>query len=341
MLATTERSTRPKDLGVFVDILAPLRGHLDALDHFLARQVEAFEPEVRAHASFCLQHQGKRLRPVMVFLGGTNDSGAHREALVQGAAVVELVHLATLVHDDILDDADMRHNVETVAARHGPNVAVLLGDALFAHALHLAAQFPTPDVCRLVSKATRQVCTGEIFQTLNRGHNVTLDEYYRAIELKTAELFAVSCQVGALLGGHTPYFQDAAARFGRALGTAYQIFDDLVDYIGTQQRIGKTLGTDLAGGKFTLPLILLLERLEPRQRAFILEEVHASEEVSEAQLRRLSAWMREYEVVHAVRDAFDVQVQQARDALALFADHPAARKLNTLADAIAGYMQRL
>ncbi|MGF1448287.1 MAG: polyprenyl synthetase family protein [Opitutales bacterium] len=341
MLATTESPTRPRDANVFADVFAPARGHLDALDRYLAQQVEAFEPEVRPHASFCLQHQGKRLRPMLVFLSGWTRDGSVSKDLVQGAAVVELVHLATLVHDDILDEADVRHNAPTVAARHGPNVAVLLGDAFFAHALHLAAQFPTPEVCRLVSRATRQVCTGEIFQTLNRGARVTRADYYRAIELKTAELFAVSCQVGALLGGHAPVFQEAASDFGRALGTAYQIFDDLVDYLGSTDQIGKTLGTDLAGGKYTLPLIALLDRLEPRQRAIILDELASDAGPSEFQLRRLAGWMREYDIVRVVRDAFDHQLALAHDALAPFAGHPAAERLEHLSSAVESYMDRV
>ncbi len=341
MLATTESSTRPRDAGVFADVFAPARGHLAALDRYLTRQVEAFEPEVRPHASFCLQHQGKRLRPMLVFLSGWTRDGGVSSDIVQGAAVVELVHLATLVHDDILDEAETRHNAPTVAARHGPNVAVLLGDAFFAHALHLAAQFPTPEVCRLVSRATRQVCTGEIFQTLNRGTQVTLEDYYRAIELKTAELFAVSCQVGALLGGHAPVFQDGASNFGRALGTAYQIFDDLVDYLGTPEQIGKTLGTDLAGGKYTLPLIALLGRLEPRQRELIAAELASESGPSEFQLRRLGGWMREYDVVREVRAAFDHQLSLAHDALAPFSGHPAAERLGQLATAVESYMDRV
>ena len=184
--------------------------------------------------------------------------------------MVELVHLATLVHDDIMDEADVRRSRRTAAREFGPAAAVLLGDALFAHALHLATQFPTTEICAAVSESTRRVCAGEIVQTLRRGStNITRADYQRIVDLKTAELFRVSCFLGSRLAGSAPDFVEAASRFGRHLGIAYQIYDDLVDFFGEEVRIGKTLGTDLASGKLTLPLLTLLERL-PRDEASAL-----------------------------------------------------------------------
>jgi octaprenyl-diphosphate synthase len=190
------------------------------------------------------------------------------------AAVVELVHLATLVHDDIMDRAEVRRNRRTAAKEFGSSTAVLLGDALFAHALHLAAQFPTTEVCSAVSASTRRVVSGEIVQTLRRGTtNISLGDYHRIIDLKTAELFRVSCFLGARLAGSVPDYVDAVSRFGRHLGIAYQIYDDLADYFGLEQKIGKTLGTDLVSGKLTLPLITLVDRLEPDDRGELIAEI--------------------------------------------------------------------
>jgi octaprenyl-diphosphate synthase len=194
--------------------------------------------------------------------------------LVRVAAVVELVHLATLVHDDIMDEADIRRSRRTASRQYGPTAAVLLGDALFAHALHLATQFPTNEVCAAVSDSTRRVCAGEIVQTLRRrSTDVTRTDYQRIVDLKTAELFRVSCFLGARLAGFAPEFVEAVSRFGRHLGIAYQIFDDLVDFFGEEQRIGKTLGTDLASGKLTLPLLVLLERLPAGEAAALAGEI--------------------------------------------------------------------
>jgi octaprenyl-diphosphate synthase len=222
-------------------------------------------------AAYCLDTTGKRLRPTLVFISGWQGDDKVSDDLVRAAGVVEMVHLATLVHDDIMDRAEIRRNRRTASREYGPDAAVLLGDALFSQALHIAAQFPTTEVCRLVSESTRKVCSGEIMQTLRRRDiNVSLPEYRRMIDLKTAELFRVSCFLGARLSGHDNGFAAAADRFGHHLGIAYQIYDDLVDFVGEEQRIGKTLGTDLATGKLTLPLMLLLEAVSVGERAALV-----------------------------------------------------------------------
>ena len=184
--------------------------------------------------------------------------------MVRGAAIVELVHLATLVHDDVLDGADTRHGADTPNRTHGAHAAVLFGDALFAHALMLAAEHTTPELCRIVARASREVCSGEVCQTFSRGNDrLSLDDYYRHIRLKTAELFEGACRVGALLAGRPPEHIAACATFGRHLGVAYQIYDDLVDLLQDDAKAGKTLGTDAASGKLTLPMLLERERSGP------------------------------------------------------------------------------
>jgi len=264
----------------FASVFARLKPHMTALDAFLREQVAAFEPEIREMADYCIDTSGKRIRPALVFLSGwRGDAGAAAEAnevgaravsseIVRAAAVVELVHLATLVHDDIMDEAELRRSRETAARKFGPVAAVLLGDALFAHALYLAAQFPTTEVCERVSESTRRVCAGEIVQTMRRGSaRVSREDYWRIIDLKTAELFRVSCFLGARLSEASADYVEAAAQFGRHLGIAYQIYDDLADFFGDEARIGKTLGTDFASGKLTLPLIALAESLPDSERA--------------------------------------------------------------------------
>src|SRR5580658_2385287 len=187
----SERDERaaPQLARVF-ELLAP---HLAALDQFLRAQLSAFEPEIRPLADYCLNASGKRLRPALVFLSGWVGEGVVPSDQVRAAAVVELVHLATLVHDDIMDQADVRRGRHTAARSFGPSAAVLLGDALFAHALNLAAEFPSTEVCAAVSASTRRVCAGEILQTLrSRSADVTERDYRRIIELKTGELFRAS-----------------------------------------------------------------------------------------------------------------------------------------------------
>jgi octaprenyl-diphosphate synthase len=259
---------------VFAGVFAQLAPQMAELDRFLRSQLSAFEPEIRAMADYCIDTSGKRIRPALVFLSGCSGSGPVSPELVRAAAVVELVHLATLVHDDIMDSAEVRRSRRTAVREFGPAAAVLLGDALFAHALHLATDFPTTEVCAAVSESTRRVCAGEIMQTLRRrSTEVTPADYRRIIDLKTAELFRLSCFLGSRLSHATPGYVEASARFGRHLGIAYQIYDDLADFFGREDRIGKTLGTDLASGKLTLPLFILMERLPADERAALADEV--------------------------------------------------------------------
>ncbi|MEO5958192.1 MAG: polyprenyl synthetase family protein, partial [Opitutaceae bacterium] len=244
--APVQRASSSKS-HAFASVFAQLVPHMAELDRFLRGQLDAFEPEIRQLVEYCIDTSGKRIRPALVFLSGWRGPASIPHDLVRVAAIVELVHLATLVHDDIMDEADVRRSRRTAAREFGPTASVLLGDALFAHALHLATQFPTTEICAAVSESTRRVCAGEIVQTLRRGStNITRADYQRIVELKTAELFRVSCFLGAKLAGFPAAYVDAVSRFGRHLGIAYQIYDDLVDFFGDETRIGKTLGTDLA-----------------------------------------------------------------------------------------------
>jgi octaprenyl-diphosphate synthase len=307
----------PLDFGELFRQVAP---QMTALDRFMRGEVNRFEPEIRDMAAYCLDTTGKRLRPTMVFVCGWQGEGVVLEDLVRAAAVVEMVHLATLVHDDIMDRAEIRRNRRTAAREFGADAAVLLGDALFSQALHIASQFPTTEVCRLVSESTRKVCSGEIMQTLRRRDiNITLAEYHRMIDLKTAELFRVSCFLGARLSGNDAAFAAAADRFGRHLGIAYQIYDDLVDFVGEEQRIGKTLGTDLATGKLTLPLMLWLDRVSPTERDAVVGALRGGQPLALAASKQR---MAELGIAEGVLQAIDVELDAANRALAPFAELP-------------------
>lgn len=322
----------------FTAVFQNLAPHLAALDVFLQDQVKRFEPEVRDMAAYCLESSGKRLRPVLVFLSGWGDGRVLPE-VVRAAAVVEMVHLATLVHDDIMDGAEIRRNRRTAARAYGPEAAVLLGDALFSQALHVASQFPTPAVCLAVSASTRQVCSGEIMQTLRRRDvNISLADYRRIIDLKTAELFRVSCQLGSSLAGNPPAVVTACEKFGRHLGIAYQIYDDLVDFLGEEKRVGKTLGTDLASGKLTLPLMLLLERVPMAERATLQE---ALREGKGAGLAASSQRMRELGIGDAVVSEINAELDHARDALRPFPHAKSTARLGPLCELLSSQVAAL
>lgn len=256
-------------------IISPLNLHLEALNQFLDSQVEFFECELKDPISYSLAHKGKRIRPMLVFFSGWQGEGIISKELIKVAGVIELVHLATLIHDDILDEAVIRHNMPTIDKKYGSKIALLLGDALFSHALILASEFEFGNVCHTISQSIKRVCSGEIKQTFQSSKDdYSLNDYYRIIDLKTAELFYVSCLLGGRLGGYPENYVDAVAGFGREIGLAYQIYDDIVDVLGNEKSIGKTLGTDFAHGKHTLLSLKLMEKLDRKNRLEFCKNVH-------------------------------------------------------------------
>ena len=312
---TASNRTQPVTVGAqdFAAVFAMLKPHMAALDVFMRAQLDAFEPEIRGMADYCIDTSGKRIRPALVFTSGWTGGDVSTD-LVRIASVVELVHLASLVHDDIMDEADVRRNRPTAAREYGATAAVLLGDALFSHALNLATRFPTTEVCQQVSDSMRKVCAGEIIQTLRRGStNISRTDYQRIIDLKTAELFRVSCYLGSRYGGYSQSFVEAAANFGRHLGIAYQVYDDLADFFGDEKRIGKTLGTDLASGKITLPLLTLMDRIPATEQAELVEEITGRRPPQPA--LRLSQ-MNELGVFSVVTEAVQEELRLAEAALA-------------------------
>jgi octaprenyl-diphosphate synthase len=316
----------------FAGVFALLQPHMSELDRYLRAQLVAFEPEIRPMVDYCIDTSGKRIRPALVFLSGWRGPEEMKSDLVRVAAVVELVHLATLVHDDIMDEADVRRNRRTAAREYGSTAAVLLGDALFAHALHLATQFPTTEICAAVSESTRRVCAGEIVQTLRRrSTTITRTEYQRIVDLKTAELFRVSCFLGARLAGFPSDYVEAVSRFGRHLGIAYQIYDDLVDFFGEEARIGKTLGTDLASGKLTLPLLTLLERLPPGEADSLRAEI-TGDKIPQLSLRLQQ--MAELGVFPVVAEAVYAEIAAAQTELRRAALQPPTPLLLGLCDVL-------
>lgn len=261
-------TSRAQSAQSWKQIIDPVEPFLETVSRELVHQVKAFDPEIVPYADYALNGQGKHLRPALVALTA-QALGRPSEAHVTVAVIIEMVHLATLVHDDIMDEAEIRRGRLTLAANWGNELAVLFGDCLFARALTLAAGFPTPDVCRAVAMATNTVCSGEILQTQHKGDfEFRRDQYFKVLEMKTGELFALSCDLGAFLSGATPDQRGSLREFGMAFGTAYQIFDDCVDLFGSEAAAGKSLGTDLAKGKLTLPVLLVWERanIDDRQR---------------------------------------------------------------------------
>jgi octaprenyl-diphosphate synthase len=243
-----------------------VRTQLDEVENRIAQQAAEFDPAVEGYVSYALGGRGKRLRPLVALLTG-GATGKIGSGHVDLAVVIELIHIATLVHDDIMDEAERRRGLPTVNARWGNALSVLLGDCLFAQALTLSTNFDNADVSRALAQAARDVCSGEIIQTQRRFDlHLAIDEYRRIVEMKTGSLFSVAGELGAVLNGGDPAISRAMKDYGMKIGTAYQIYDDCVDIAGNESVIGKTLGTDLRKGKLTLPVLLLLRSAPESER---------------------------------------------------------------------------
>ena len=272
-----------------LQLLDPIAEPLSRVEAELAEQVSGFSPGVGDYVNYVLGVSGKRLRPTLALLAGGATGRIGQEQIRLGV-IVELIHVATLVHDDILDSAALRHGLPTANSRWGNEVTVLLGDCLFAHALSLAASYPTTTVCRKVSLATNTVCAGEILQTkLRYDPSLTIDKYLSIIDMKTGALFAVSCELGGELNGSTAHVVEQLREFGSNLGIAYQIYDDCVDILGQERQAGKSLGTDMKNGKLTLPWLLLLQHTSAAQRPELAELIFRGNAEERARLLALVA----------------------------------------------------
>jgi octaprenyl-diphosphate synthase len=245
-----------------VELINP---HLYAVEERIREQARTFDPAVEGYVAYACGGSGKRLRPALALLSGAS-TGTLCPGHVDLAVIVELIHLATLVHDDIMDGAEVRREQPTINAKWGNTLAVLLGDCLFAHALKLASAFKNNEICNRIAHAAADVCSGEIIQTQRRYDlNLKISEYLRFIEMKTAALFAVAAELGALISEASPEVIASMRTYGLRLGTAYQIYDDCLDIVGNSEKAGKTLGLDLRKGKLTLPVLYLLQMVDSEE----------------------------------------------------------------------------
>lgn len=263
-----------------------INAQLYSVEERIRQQARAFDPAVEGYVAYAIESHGKRLRPALTLLSG-GATGSICASHFDLAVVVELIHAATLVHDDVLDGAEMRRGQPTANARWGNAISVLLGDCLFAHALKLSTGFSDGEIGRRIAHAASDVCSGEIIQTQRRFDlKLSIPDYYKIIELKTAALFAAATELAALLNQAAPEVIRALKMFGLRLGSAYQIYDDCLDLAGDETKAGKTLGSDLRKGKLTLPVLHLLQTSDhvERQR---LNEIIVRGDAEE--IRRLRA----------------------------------------------------
>jgi octaprenyl-diphosphate synthase len=280
----------------------PIAADLGEVDAVIRRRLDSEVALIRTIAAYIVASGGKRLRPALVLLAA-NAFGATGSARHELAAVIEFIHTATLLHDDVVDESSLRRGRNTANAEFGNAASVLVGDFLYSRAFQMIVDVGSLEIMKVLADATNVIAEGEVLQLLNV-HDADTDEekYLRVIRYKTAKLFEAATQVGAILGGATREQIAALAEYGMHLGTAFQLIDDVLDYSGDFAETGKNLGDDLAEGKPTLPLIRVMQAGNEAERKLVR---HAIEEGGKGDLEAVVA------AIHRV-GALDYARERAR-----------------------------
>ena len=278
------------------------------VDQVIAHRLDSSVPLVGEISHYIIAAGGKRLRPALLLLT-CGALGFHGEQRFNLAAVVEFIHTATLLHDDVVDESTLRRGRATANESFGNPASVLVGDFLYSRAFQMMVDAGGMRIMQILADATNVIAEGEVLQLMNM-HDASLDEagYLRVIRSKTAKLFEASARLGAVLAQTTSGVEQACANYGQALGTAFQVIDDALDYDGDASEMGKNLGDDLREGKATLPLIVAMQRGTPGQRATIR---HAIETGAVEELDHIIAIVRETGALDVTRQAAAAEAQRA------------------------------
>tara|TARA_R110000850_G_scaffold47496_14_gene118655 strand:- start:339 stop:1355 length:1017 start_codon:yes stop_codon:yes gene_type:complete len=326
---TSDATSLATSFGEELSPFAFLRPELDRVEAKIRAQAEAFDPAVVPYISYILNTSGKRIRPALTFLAG-GATGEVTDRHHKLAVTLELIHVATLVHDDIIDGAEIRRQAPTANAKWGEALSVLLGDCLFSHALMLSTELNDTVISRKVAKSANEVCSGEIIQTQRRfDMQLSKDDYFDIIRKKTAALFASAMELGAQLNDQSPEVCDALKDFGLHIGTAYQIYDDCIDLVGDEQEFGKTLRTDLNKGKLTLPILNLLESASEKQREKLHRLLIQKEAIDVSTLANIADYVGSIE---AAIDTGQDLVEKARECLIVLNESDHKQSLSGIAD---------
>ena len=293
-------------------MLALIASDMIEVDRVIATRLDSGVPLVGQVSRYIIAAGGKRLRPALLLLmcGALDCNSAQRFNL---AAVIEFIHTATLLHDDVVDESTLRRGRPTANESFGNPASVLVGDFLYSRAFQMMLDADNMRVMQILAEATNVIAEGEVLQLMNM-HDADLGEeaYLRVIRSKTAKLFEASTRLAAVLAGATPEIEAACATYGQALGTAFQVIDDVLDYAGDASETGKNLGDDLREGKTTLPLILAMQRGSESQSALIRKAIETGDAT---QLEHIVAIVRATGALDATRTAAALEAQRAIDAL--------------------------
>jgi octaprenyl-diphosphate synthase len=301
---------------------------MEAVDRVISERLESGVALVASVSQYIITAGGKRIRPALLLLmaGALGYKGTQHHNL---AAVVEFIHTATLLHDDVVDESTLRRGFPTANKRFGNPASVLVGDFLYSRAFQMMVDAQDMRVMEVLAEATNVIAEGEVLQLMQM-HDSTLDEnaYLRVIRSKTAKLFEASTRLAAILAKSPPEVEEACAEYGQALGTAFQVIDDLLDYDGETQELGKNLGDDLREGKSTLPLIIAMQRGTLEERNLIQQAI---ENGSVDGLSDIVHIVRKTGALEATRAAALAEAQRALSTLAYIPNSVYKNALHDLA----------
>ncbi len=287
------------------------------VDAVIRRRLTSEVALVDQIARYITSAGGKRIRPLLVLLF-SNALGFKGTERFELAASVEFIHTATLLHDDVVDESGLRRGRETSNAVFGNAASVLVGDFIYSRAFQMMVSVNQMRVLQVLSDATNIIAEGEVLQLMNmHDADLRVDDYLKVIRYKTAKLFEASARLGAVLANSPPDVEEACADYGRSLGTAYQLIDDLLDYEGSTAELGKNVGDDLREGKPTLPLLIAMERGTDDERTLIRKAIEHGEV---EQLTEVISIVRRTGAIDATREAAREQTMRALDSLAILED---------------------
>ncbi len=307
---------------------ATMSKQLSAYRRTLALQATAFDRKLKKYAGDSVSSKGKSIRPMLVFASSW-ESGLSK-TILNRACAVELIHLASLIHDDIIDNAMLRRNEPTMFKKYGVKLSLLLGDAIFAHAMSIMAN-DDAEIQKKGVAAVKTLCEGEIIQSIfDADKKTSFDDYYDIIDKKTAVLFKLACHFGGAACGDKKWAL-CAEKAGREMGMAYQIFDDICDWIATESNGGKTTGTDLLSGKRTLPILLLEKCAAQKDKKLLAGYVENCDSNS------VKSLFCDYKILEQCKLQFDGKLAAAKKAVLKF-DTAAAAKMAEFCDALSGLL---
>lgn len=306
---------------------------LDALEALIAKEINSEVPLINQVVHYVLRSGGKRVRPLLLAISAEMCGGADRSQTLVGGSMVEFVHTATLLHDDVLDGAEMRRGTSAARAVWGDHACILVGDYLYTIAACQTAAMGNAEVTDLFARACRRMSEGETLQLAHNGDfDLTEETYLRIIDYKTASLLSASCRLGGVIAGASEAEKEALARFGRNLGIAFQVADDTLDYTADRRQLGKPIGQDFREGRMTLPLLALLSRCAPEEKARIQARGREMADGAPDGLGEIVEGMRRHgAIAYAFRKAQDF-ADLAKADLSLFPDSVCRQSLITVAD---------